>query len=143
MGDECNKDDEAMDVQYRLQKKQQLQLLTKLFSTIDSNSDGILSETEFYSAMSCTSTRSLLHMAGIDTDAADLFFRMLKCVGEKVTVDVFLDCCLNMRGQAKAVDMQLLLCEVQGLRKKLGRVLDMTRSAQHAELSNARILAEL
>jgi len=123
-------------MRYKLRKLEQARELKKLFSRIDVDKSGTITQEEFMKAMEDQEILSLMEENEVDPRDAGMFYRILYTASEEQAVDLghFIDGCMQMRGAALGIDVQILRFQVYHMLKK---VMDQRR-----ELHEVRALLE-
>lgn len=125
---ESMEDDERV-IDFRQRKLEQGRELKRLFTKMDVDMSGDISEDEFVQAMRNPEILSLLEELGIAPRDASTFFNLLRdasnddCVGTAHFIDGF----MHMRGTAQGIDIQILLHQAAVLRRQ---VLELRQDTQ-------------
>jgi len=129
----ASNDDQLM-IRQRVRAKKMLELkMRRLFEVTDESGDGLVDAEEFQSAMVDPGIRTWMDSMELDVERAAEVFRLVDVEGkEKVTAEVFVNGLAHLMGNARNLDLQLLLREQQQLRQllsdtilpKLGHVAD-------------------
>eukprot|EP00928_Gymnodinium_smaydae_P100655 TRINITY_DN9926_c0_g1_i3.p1 TRINITY_DN9926_c0_g1~~TRINITY_DN9926_c0_g1_i3.p1 ORF type:complete len:593 (+),score=107.40 TRINITY_DN9926_c0_g1_i3:71-1849(+) len=106
--------------------------LREIFDEIDLDASGSIALDEFNGFVNDRRVVSYLDALGIDTSDATRLFKLLDADGSgEIIADEFVEGCLKLRGEAKSVDIQLLMHEVRKLRKAQLKVIEDVRASKH------------
>merc|ERR1719265_787303 len=87
-------------------------IMTKVFEFADLNEDGMLSEGELNAFLSCPSRAARLHLMDVTEAEARSVFDMLDSSGQgKVSLAMFIDTMLRLKGAAKGCDITNIMME--------------------------------
>merc|ERR1711948_104414 len=104
------KDREAL-VKYELRQWQvYTERIKTFFQEADLDKSGTLSWEEFRSHLENQQVRAYFQTLDLDVSQAHVLFELLDADGSnQVTIDEFLDGCMRLKGQAKSIDLNMLL----------------------------------
>merc|ERR1712032_180216 len=129
----ASNDDQLM-IRQRVRAKKMLELkMRRLFEVTDESGDGLVDAEEFQSAMVDPGIRTWMDSMELDVERAEEVFRLVDVDGkEQVTAEVFVNGLAHLMGNARNLDLQILLREQEQLRQllsdtilpKLGHVAD-------------------
>jgi hypothetical protein len=101
--------------------------VTRMFATIDTDSDGIFTREEFDEATSDPKFAMYLKLLSVQQDDCRKLFNTLEEASEvpgEVNQDKFVDYFLKLRGDAGSMDTYKVKCHVTFLMKRIDRLLD-------------------
>jgi len=102
--------------------------VTKIFECADADDSGTLSWEEFESHLSDERVKAYFKSLELDTSEARALFILLDVEeNNEVVIDKFVDGCMRMRGDAKSIDVNMLLYENE---KMLCKVSSFTEYAE-------------
>jgi len=106
----ASKDREAL-VKYELRQWQvYTERIKTFFQEADEDKSGTLSWEEFRSRLEDQKVRAYFQTLDLDVSQAHVLFELLDADGSNsVTIDEFLDGCMRLKGQAKSIDLNMLL----------------------------------
>jgi len=86
----------------------------QFFQTADLNKDGRLTWEEFEKHLNCKEVQAYFNAMELDVTRAQILFELLDKDGSnQITVDEFLDGCIRLKGQARSIDLNLMLFSQQ------------------------------
>lgn len=118
-----------------------------LCCVLDADHTGTISRDEFMSSMRSELMRSYMAAKGIEVRDVDLFFDIVGASdADEVSIERFVQGCMNIKGMATNFDMQKLLVHVDGLRRHTRRDLhqmkevlaDLTRRLDRGDATHVR-----
>merc|ERR1712048_1361977 len=106
-----------------------LKELQKLFTELDENQSGGITKDEFEARMQNNETRHFFSALGLDVSNANEVFNLMDVDGGgELEIDEFVIGCMQLKGGAKAVDMESLMRENRRLMKRWNKD---TQSLRH------------
>eukprot|EP00928_Gymnodinium_smaydae_P012185 TRINITY_DN14431_c0_g1_i1.p1 TRINITY_DN14431_c0_g1~~TRINITY_DN14431_c0_g1_i1.p1 ORF type:complete len:651 (+),score=89.62 TRINITY_DN14431_c0_g1_i1:53-2005(+) len=106
-------DKELAAMQMMAHRDKLVDFMTQLFKEIDDEHSGLLTLTELQCAMECDEVKAYFASVDIDTGDSWTLFELLDTDNSgKISVDEFVNGCLNLRGQAKAVHMMKIMHDI-------------------------------
>jgi len=109
-----------------------INMIRSVFVDSDTDNSGQVSEKEFHELLKNSEMVAYLKAMGIDSSEASGLFRLLDDDGSGcVDIEEFITGFLRLKGQAKAVDMVMLLYENRKISKKLNRIFKEARLTNH------------
>eukprot|EP00429_Kryptoperidinium_foliaceum_P082482 CAMPEP_0176213856 /NCGR_PEP_ID=MMETSP0121_2-20121125/15875_1 /TAXON_ID=160619 /ORGANISM="Kryptoperidinium foliaceum, Strain CCMP 1326" /LENGTH=438 /DNA_ID=CAMNT_0017552933 /DNA_START=1 /DNA_END=1317 /DNA_ORIENTATION=- len=119
--------------QSRLQAEEEGEELTMILEALDDDGDGLMSMSEFASAMTNDRIVHLLHRVGVDIKDAELFFTTVASLGNRqdaIEIPEFVAQVMRLRGQALSIDLHAVLLQLHALQDTLARKFDELRKEQ-------------
>lgn len=117
--------DRTLRIQSELDKKEQyIDNLRRIFYDFDSNRDGVVTLHEFVEALGNQEMQAFLNSLNIDASDAEVFFRMLTehTADKMVDLETFVVGCIKLRGEAKAMDIFLIISQQMHLLRQMENV---------------------
>jgi len=117
--------DDSMVIQQELDKRHKyVERLRAAFYKLDTDEDGLVSIDEFTEALASKQMQAFLASLSIDGTDAEAFFRVLTdhLPDKRVDLETFVVGCIKLRGEAKAMDVFLLLSQQTSLQKQVKRI---------------------
>merc|ERR1711870_43656 len=95
------------------------------FHEADTDKSGMLSWEEFSEHLQDDKVKAYFQALELDVSQARGLFKLLDIDGNnQVGLNEFLDGCMRLKGQAKSIDVNMLLYENRRLMRKIGEILD-------------------
>merc|ERR1712014_153386 len=106
----ASKDREAL-VKYEIRQMEgYTNRIKTFFHEADVDNSGTLSWEEFSAHLENRKVKAYFQALDLDVSQAHLLFELLDADGsDQVTIDEFLDGCMRLKGQAKSIDLNMLL----------------------------------
>jgi len=127
--------DQDLIVQMRLVDKQhRTMVITQLFEALDTSNCGSITLHEFEKRFQDEHVRALFHRFELEPADAWTLFMLLDTEGTgDVDVEEFVEGCMRLKGQAKAVDIAVLLHDLRLMKKRL----------QNIDANNLQLMAQV
>eukprot|EP00747_Dinoflagellata_sp_TGD_P208038 gnl/TRDRNA2_/TRDRNA2_81561_c0_seq1.p1 gnl/TRDRNA2_/TRDRNA2_81561_c0~~gnl/TRDRNA2_/TRDRNA2_81561_c0_seq1.p1 ORF type:complete len:632 (+),score=121.38 gnl/TRDRNA2_/TRDRNA2_81561_c0_seq1:58-1953(+) len=127
-------DNDEMLLEQRRQELADRDSILDLCRTIDTDGSGTITQEEFDRHMQTNKGRHLLKLQGLDVSEAECFFRVLVAATDSAEVDLstFVDCAMKMKGQAKAMDLQIMLYEAKMTEHRQAKALSQCLAELHS-----------
>lgn len=95
--------------------------LKKLFARIDTDENGMLTHDEFMVAMEDEEVRTMMEDSQLNPADAHMFYKVLQSFSHEDGVDIvqFIDGCMQMRGAAAGIDVQILRCQTNNIASQI------------------------
>jgi len=133
-GEIANRDRDLIVKAEMTQLTSYLDKVRTFFTEADVDKSGKLSWEEFKSYLDDKRVKTYFHALGMDVSQAESLFRLLDKNGnEKLNHEEFMAGCMRLRGQAKSLDVNLLLHEQRQLSRKVSLLKD---SLQQRDFQN-------
>merc|ERR1712135_112269 len=98
----------------------QLKKLKQLFSKFDANQDQVLTLDEFEDQLLNPEVQVTLAKLGLEVSEAKLFFQALDVdKSGDVEIDEFVMGCMNLKGKAQLIDIELAVNDTRRLAKRI------------------------
>lgn len=142
---ESAKRDHEFVMQQHLASKDSYKVkLEQLFKDMDVMKSGVLTLSDFKSALNNPRLTSFFESLEINTADAWTIFKLIDRDGtQQVDLDEFVGGCLRLRGSATSVDMAKILYDIKWLTRTLGRFMENTQVSLARIMSHTRISASV
>jgi hypothetical protein len=111
---EANQEREIVTEAQLRQEEASAEHLREVFVEMSDDDLGIVGVDTFRDCMKDERVKSFLQALKINVTDADLLFTMLDVDSSgEVVIDEFVDGCMKLKGEAKSMDMHILLCEIR------------------------------
>mmetsp|Transcript_46914 Transcript_46914/g.93391 ORF Transcript_46914/g.93391 Transcript_46914/m.93391 type:complete len:174 (+) Transcript_46914:1-522(+) len=120
-------------IQSQIEERNSLiNMIRGVFISFDEDGSGKVSEDEFHEMLKNSEMVAYLGAMGIDPSEASGLFRLLDDDGSGVVdIEEFITGFLRLKGQAKAVDMVMLLYENRKVKKMLNRIFKEAKATNY------------
>eukprot|EP00747_Dinoflagellata_sp_TGD_P097617 gnl/TRDRNA2_/TRDRNA2_167186_c2_seq1.p1 gnl/TRDRNA2_/TRDRNA2_167186_c2~~gnl/TRDRNA2_/TRDRNA2_167186_c2_seq1.p1 ORF type:complete len:171 (+),score=38.27 gnl/TRDRNA2_/TRDRNA2_167186_c2_seq1:104-616(+) len=114
-------------------KEQHVNLLKELFQNVDNNGSGTITVNEFEEALEATDLQAYFSSMDIDVEDAWTLFKLLDSDGShRVELDEFVMGCMRLRGNAKGVDIAIMMYEQRVAQKQMDSFIKFVESELRA-----------
>jgi len=130
---QTNKKDHALVVSEELEaKKTYLASLQRVFNELDKDETGCISQQEFEERLSEERVIAYFNAMKLDVSDARTLYQMLDTDGSQmISIDEFLDGCVKLQGESRALDVKIMQYEVRHVREAVASILACLNS-QHS-----------